>query len=285
MHVQGPHKPAAGVDPHVVAAGEACPGRSPRRRSTRVRRAAPSDRCRRTGRCREANGLNEAVGGLRVNTAPMPGAYGDDGRAGCDRGGGVPPCVGGAERRVELDRERRAVGAREMGPHLGRAPPRPILGLDRRVAHGVREEEAAARHDRDRDRQRQRGHHPLGRALAGRQPSAHGATRRTRCLVLVKVHVGPCFCTSLGPLPAPQLACLGQTNLGGPRVQDRRGDRYPLGMNLQQLRYLVATADTGTMTAAAAQLHVAQPALSRAMKALGSESRCRSSSLRAGRCA
>ena len=42
-------------------------------------------------------------------------------------------------------------------------------------------------------------------------------------------------------------------------------------MNLQQLRYLVATADTGTMTAAATQLHVAQPALSRAMKALESE--------------
>jgi DNA-binding transcriptional LysR family regulator len=42
-------------------------------------------------------------------------------------------------------------------------------------------------------------------------------------------------------------------------------------MNLQQLRYLVATADTGTMTAAAAQLHVAQPALSRAMKALETE--------------
>jgi LysR family transcriptional regulator, cyn operon transcriptional activator len=42
-------------------------------------------------------------------------------------------------------------------------------------------------------------------------------------------------------------------------------------MNLQQLRYLVATADNGTMTAAAAQLHVAQPALSRAMKALEAE--------------
>jgi len=42
-------------------------------------------------------------------------------------------------------------------------------------------------------------------------------------------------------------------------------------MNLQQLRYLVATADTGTMTAAASQLHVAQPALSRAMKALETE--------------
>ena len=42
-------------------------------------------------------------------------------------------------------------------------------------------------------------------------------------------------------------------------------------MNLQQLRYLVATADTGTMTAAAQQLHVAQPALSRAMKSLEAE--------------
>jgi DNA-binding transcriptional LysR family regulator len=42
-------------------------------------------------------------------------------------------------------------------------------------------------------------------------------------------------------------------------------------MNLQHLRYLVAVADTGTMTAAAAQLHVAQPALSRAMKTLEGE--------------
>ena len=42
-------------------------------------------------------------------------------------------------------------------------------------------------------------------------------------------------------------------------------------MNLQQLRYLVATADTGTMTAAARDLHVAQPALSRAMKAFEAE--------------
>ena len=42
-------------------------------------------------------------------------------------------------------------------------------------------------------------------------------------------------------------------------------------MNLQQLRYLVATAETGTMTAAASQLHVAQPALSRAMKSLETE--------------
>lgn len=42
-------------------------------------------------------------------------------------------------------------------------------------------------------------------------------------------------------------------------------------MNLQQLRYLVATVDTGTMTAAARQLHVAQPALSRAVHAFEDE--------------
>lgn len=42
-------------------------------------------------------------------------------------------------------------------------------------------------------------------------------------------------------------------------------------MNLQQLRYLVATADEGTMTRAAASLHVAQPALSRAIRALEAE--------------
>ena len=42
-------------------------------------------------------------------------------------------------------------------------------------------------------------------------------------------------------------------------------------MNLQQLRYVVATADEGTMTQAAASLHVAQPALSRAVAALESE--------------
>jgi LysR family cyn operon transcriptional activator len=42
-------------------------------------------------------------------------------------------------------------------------------------------------------------------------------------------------------------------------------------MNLQQLRYLVATADEGTMTRAAAVLHVAQPALSRAVRALERE--------------
>jgi LysR family cyn operon transcriptional activator len=42
-------------------------------------------------------------------------------------------------------------------------------------------------------------------------------------------------------------------------------------MNLQQLRYLVATVDTGTMTAAARQLHVAQPALSRAVHGLESD--------------
>jgi LysR family cyn operon transcriptional activator len=42
-------------------------------------------------------------------------------------------------------------------------------------------------------------------------------------------------------------------------------------MNLQQLRYLVATVDAGTMTAAAQQVHVAQPALSRAVHALEEE--------------
>jgi LysR family cyn operon transcriptional activator len=42
-------------------------------------------------------------------------------------------------------------------------------------------------------------------------------------------------------------------------------------MNLQQLRYLVATADEGTMTRAAAALHIAQPALSRAVRALERE--------------
>lgn len=42
-------------------------------------------------------------------------------------------------------------------------------------------------------------------------------------------------------------------------------------MNLQQLRYLVTTADEGTMTRAAASLHVAQPALSRAIRGLESE--------------
>ena len=42
-------------------------------------------------------------------------------------------------------------------------------------------------------------------------------------------------------------------------------------MNLQQLRYVVATADEGTMTQAAAALHVAQPALSRAVRALEAE--------------
>jgi len=42
-------------------------------------------------------------------------------------------------------------------------------------------------------------------------------------------------------------------------------------MNIQQLRYLIATADQGSMTAAAASLYVAQPALSRAMRALERE--------------
>jgi LysR family cyn operon transcriptional activator len=42
-------------------------------------------------------------------------------------------------------------------------------------------------------------------------------------------------------------------------------------MNLQQLRYLVTTADEGTMTRAAEALHVAQPALSRAVRSLEGE--------------
>jgi len=42
-------------------------------------------------------------------------------------------------------------------------------------------------------------------------------------------------------------------------------------MNLQQLRYLVTTADEGTMTRAAEALHVAQPALSRAVRSLEAE--------------
>jgi LysR family cyn operon transcriptional activator len=42
-------------------------------------------------------------------------------------------------------------------------------------------------------------------------------------------------------------------------------------VNLQQLRYLVATADHGTMTKAARACHVAQPALTRAVRALEQE--------------
>ncbi|ACY98179.1 MULTISPECIES: LysR family transcriptional regulator [Thermomonospora] len=42
-------------------------------------------------------------------------------------------------------------------------------------------------------------------------------------------------------------------------------------MNLRQLRYVVATADHGTMTSAAAALYVAQPALSRAVRELERE--------------
>ena len=42
-------------------------------------------------------------------------------------------------------------------------------------------------------------------------------------------------------------------------------------MNLSQLRYLIATADTGTMTAAADVLHVAQPVVSRSLRALERE--------------
>lgn len=42
-------------------------------------------------------------------------------------------------------------------------------------------------------------------------------------------------------------------------------------MNIQQLRYVVATAERGSMTAAAASLYVAQPALSRAVRSLERE--------------
>lgn len=42
-------------------------------------------------------------------------------------------------------------------------------------------------------------------------------------------------------------------------------------MNIQQLTYLVETADAGSMTAAAANLYVAQPALSRAVRAVERE--------------
>ena len=42
-------------------------------------------------------------------------------------------------------------------------------------------------------------------------------------------------------------------------------------MNLQQLQYLVATADAGTMTKAAACCHVAQPVVSRALRSLERE--------------
>ena len=42
-------------------------------------------------------------------------------------------------------------------------------------------------------------------------------------------------------------------------------------MNIQQLRYVVATAERGSMTAAAAALFVAQPALSRAVRQLERE--------------
>lgn len=46
---------------------------------------------------------------------------------------------------------------------------------------------------------------------------------------------------------------------------------YRHGMNLRQLRYVVATADHGTMTSAAQSLYVAQPALSRAVRDLERE--------------
>jgi DNA-binding transcriptional LysR family regulator len=55
-------------------------------------------------------------------------------------------------------------------------------------------------------------------------------------------------------------------------VQDRAALlSYGRDMNLRQLRYVVATADHGTMTAAAQALYVAQPALSRAVRELERE--------------
>lgn len=55
-------------------------------------------------------------------------------------------------------------------------------------------------------------------------------------------------------------------------VQDLDGSlAYGQGMNLRQLRYVVATADHGTMTSAAQALYVAQPALSRAVRELERE--------------
>jgi DNA-binding transcriptional LysR family regulator len=52
----------------------------------------------------------------------------------------------------------------------------------------------------------------------------------------------------------------------------RHGSPVPSAtMNLQQLRYLVATADEGTMTRAARACHVAQPALTRAVRSLERE--------------
>jgi DNA-binding transcriptional LysR family regulator len=60
----------------------------------------------------------------------------------------------------------------------------------------------------------------------------------------------------------------------GPRPvrHDRRVTTTPeASINIQQLRYVVATAEHGSMTAAAAALYVAQPALSRAVRLLEHE--------------
>jgi DNA-binding transcriptional LysR family regulator len=48
-------------------------------------------------------------------------------------------------------------------------------------------------------------------------------------------------------------------------------DRYREGMNLQQLRYLVAVADTGSVSGAARLEQVSQPVVSRALRALASD--------------
>jgi LysR family cyn operon transcriptional activator len=47
--------------------------------------------------------------------------------------------------------------------------------------------------------------------------------------------------------------------------------RYPLGMNLQQLRYLTALADAGSLTGAGRKLGVSEPVLSRALRSLEGE--------------
>ncbi|GAA4151965.1 LysR family transcriptional regulator [Actinomadura keratinilytica] len=64
----------------------------------------------------------------------------------------------------------------------------------------------------------------------------------------------------------------GEHRSGSGYVRARIGSlAYGRGMNLRQLRYVVATADHGTMTSAAQALYVAQPALSRAVRELERE--------------
>src|SRR3954454_4615207 len=67
-------------------------------------------------------------------------------------------------------------------------------------------------------------------------------------------------------------SCDDDVQINSCHVQDRSGALpYRRCMNLRQLRYVVATADHGTMTAAAQALFVAQPALSRAIRELERE--------------